>query len=506
MNMDDVKRWNVTYTKHIKRKRKVYQDGVLVLHSLLNKVVLYDECEKLLNSRFLKKDEFVESGETVALDTFLVDIGDPKGDPKPLPESNFLRRDQKITGKGRLMHGQSFGNNSACVDRKTCAEKNKEPSSIPSSSHKIIREWQVLYTTQITQKAKKYHDGILQLAICGSQGRQVILLNEGRATLSSKYLKSSECVSTGSTIEIQKYLAEVGEPWTSSEGEFQNDNCFRKDADSSSCSLSTDRIKLSMKVSKKKPLRDAHQILSILKRPMALENIANMTKTNMEQCHVSESTDLVQFDLKDKVRGQLEQDPKSLNTDAVENHEYDFKVLEERVITMQPHKNETSVPRAVYNDVSRDIIRFADSEKNGLNSSTPSSLSIGSGASNILRPYSDAASPDESRMRQASCTYKHHISDSDTIHVPEDSQAPSAMMPLNGSAESTSTGESLGQTSSNPIGGMESDPRWSEKTFISGLSRSSAASQGPYDVKRERSEEPINVQDSNACPSYDLGF
>ena len=34
-------------------------------------------------------------------------------------------------------------------------------------------EWQVLYTTQLTQKAKKYHDGFLRLAICSSLGRQV---------------------------------------------------------------------------------------------------------------------------------------------------------------------------------------------------------------------------------------------------------------------------------------------------------------------------------------------
>lgn len=35
-------------------------------------------------------------------------------------------------------------------------------------------EWKVLYTTQLTQKAKKYHDGFLKLAMCGSQRRQVI--------------------------------------------------------------------------------------------------------------------------------------------------------------------------------------------------------------------------------------------------------------------------------------------------------------------------------------------
>lgn len=34
-------------------------------------------------------------------------------------------------------------------------------------------EWQVMYTTQVTQKAKKYHDGFIRLAIIGSLQRQV---------------------------------------------------------------------------------------------------------------------------------------------------------------------------------------------------------------------------------------------------------------------------------------------------------------------------------------------
>ena len=36
-----------------------------------------------------------------------------------------------------------------------------------------IVEWEALYTTHITQKAKKYHDGFIRMIICGSEGRQV---------------------------------------------------------------------------------------------------------------------------------------------------------------------------------------------------------------------------------------------------------------------------------------------------------------------------------------------
>jgi hypothetical protein len=37
----------------------------------------------------------------------------------------------------------------------------------------IQLEWQVLYTSQMTQKAKKYHDGFVELVLSGSRGAQV---------------------------------------------------------------------------------------------------------------------------------------------------------------------------------------------------------------------------------------------------------------------------------------------------------------------------------------------
>jgi hypothetical protein len=37
----------------------------------------------------------------------------------------------------------------------------------------LFVEWNALYTTQLTQKAKKYHDGILRLMQIGSHARQV---------------------------------------------------------------------------------------------------------------------------------------------------------------------------------------------------------------------------------------------------------------------------------------------------------------------------------------------
>lgn len=34
-------------------------------------------------------------------------------------------------------------------------------------------EWSALYTTQLTQKAKKYHDGVIKLVQVGSHAKQV---------------------------------------------------------------------------------------------------------------------------------------------------------------------------------------------------------------------------------------------------------------------------------------------------------------------------------------------
>ncbi|PKI51728.1 hypothetical protein CRG98_027891 [Punica granatum] len=96
--MADVKRWSVTYTKHLKQKRKVYHDGFLVLHSSAHKlacslahsavqlefvnpqVMLYDESETLLECRILKDEEFVRSGESLTFNAYLIDVGDPEGD------------------------------------------------------------------------------------------------------------------------------------------------------------------------------------------------------------------------------------------------------------------------------------------------------------------------------------------------------------------------------------------------------------------------------------------
>nr|XP_009782731.1 PREDICTED: protein ZGRF1-like isoform X2 [Nicotiana sylvestris] len=137
--MGDVKKWSVTYTKHLKQKRKVYHDGFLELQSSNHKAMLYDDCEKLLGIKILKNDDDVKTGETLPFDSYLVDIGDPHGDYKPIPKLNTKLMNKKVPVESGLLHS---GKSSAAVDnRKSNLGKRKAPPSNLSPSQKIIREF-----------------------------------------------------------------------------------------------------------------------------------------------------------------------------------------------------------------------------------------------------------------------------------------------------------------------------------------------------------------------------
>ncbi|KAK0587813.1 hypothetical protein LWI29_029299 [Acer saccharum] len=192
--MEDAKRrWCVTYTKHMKQKRKVYQDGFIDLHISTNKVKLYDDCEKLLECRILKKDEIISCGETLTFNAYFVDVGDPEGDHKPIRDLNLQGRDKKVKFKKREL------------------EKYGTPQSSPDTKETKTTEWQVLYTTQLTQKAKKYHDGFVRLKICGSQGRQILLFDETRKLLDSRFLRRDEVIKSSESVAFDGHLVEIGE-------------------------------------------------------------------------------------------------------------------------------------------------------------------------------------------------------------------------------------------------------------------------------------------------------
>ncbi|KAJ8424094.1 LOW QUALITY PROTEIN: hypothetical protein Cgig2_000840 [Carnegiea gigantea] len=235
------KKWSVTYTKHVKQKRKVYQDGILHLLSN-NKMMLYDESEQLLDSRFLTKDEVVESGESLSFTCFLVDIGDPKSNQNiiscPNPKSEY---DDRTKEKTQLQHGKKLTTHRSKgyklqlklnISRRKTLASNISPSQMiirefkkneqfkyevqqtrspPSATNSSFTEWEALYTTQITQKAKKYHDGFICVIACGSQGRQVILYDSSKNQLDKRFLKKDEVVGSGESLAFDAYLVDIGD-------------------------------------------------------------------------------------------------------------------------------------------------------------------------------------------------------------------------------------------------------------------------------------------------------
>ncbi|KAH9775037.1 hypothetical protein KPL71_006277 [Citrus sinensis] len=232
---DEKTKWSVTYTKHVKQKRKVYQDGFLERQMSTNKMNLYDECEKLLECRILKKDEVVSCGQSLTFNAYLVDVGDPERDCKPITDLNFRVRDKKISEQNLRNNSISSGDRKIDVKKKKAQlspsqkfirdfkkrelHKYGTPRSSPETTKSettvwltwlfTSAEWKVLYTSQVTQKAKKYHDGFLRLAACGTLGRQIMLFDETRKLLDSRFLRRDEVIRSGESVSFDGHLVEI---------------------------------------------------------------------------------------------------------------------------------------------------------------------------------------------------------------------------------------------------------------------------------------------------------
>ncbi|WJX48151.1 hypothetical protein P8452_34756 [Trifolium repens] len=222
---DSKKRWTVTHTKHVKQKRKAYQDGFLVLNVSTGKLSLYDECEKLLGCRILKNDETVESGESLMFNGHLVDIGSLEGENKPQPHVNVDIK-QKNVSRFRTPDVKSNAKETIARTRKPLSPSQKiikefkKREILKYESPKIsyetpkpstTTEWQVLYTSQMTQKAKKYHDGFVELVLSGSRGAQVRLFDANRNLLDSRFLKKDDSMKPGESISFDTYLVDISE-------------------------------------------------------------------------------------------------------------------------------------------------------------------------------------------------------------------------------------------------------------------------------------------------------
>lgn len=92
-------------------------------------MALYDECEKLLVCRVLKKDETVTSGETLVFGCYLVDIGGLEGDNKPESDSNVDRK-HKNNSRFRTPSGTNFLIVSLSSDTPMLTPLNNFPNDI----------------------------------------------------------------------------------------------------------------------------------------------------------------------------------------------------------------------------------------------------------------------------------------------------------------------------------------------------------------------------------------
>ncbi|XP_048501186.1 uncharacterized protein LOC104908199 isoform X2 [Beta vulgaris subsp. vulgaris] len=352
--MENVKKWSVTYTKHVKQKRKVYQDGLLHLLSN-NKVTLHDECEQLLDSKFLTKDEVVTPGESLTFSSYLVDIGDPDNNSNPISNSNLKSESDNKPQEKTLAPQLERTRNTSNIRKPNTAGRKTSLISL-SPSQKIIREWEALYTKQITQKAKKYHDGFIRMIICGSQGRQIILYDSSKNQIDKRFLKKDEVISSGESLTFDAHLVDIGDPIGTNEGDadvkIEEKNCSttekskiagpqwqklssgnlvshakrmkestpitcRKDlgsgttavkgqpregvcsnecADSSAGNFGFDKVKQNKKVASHMSLRDVNQILSIMKKPIAQDNISAVGGDSPVEQFNSRSSELLHLD------------------------------------------------------------------------------------------------------------------------------------------------------------------------------------------------------------------
>ncbi|CAI0408789.1 unnamed protein product [Linum tenue] len=141
--------------------------------------MLLDEFEKLLECRVLKDEEIVSSCESLTFNSYLVDVADPEGHHVTVPGfRREIRRCRSVDLVSRLGRSSDVPLLILVVKvvcssdfRKSELQKYEAPNNGKDTVTLGAAEWQVMYTSQMTQKAKKYHDGYMKLENRGSLGR-----------------------------------------------------------------------------------------------------------------------------------------------------------------------------------------------------------------------------------------------------------------------------------------------------------------------------------------------
>ncbi|KAL3619514.1 hypothetical protein CASFOL_037084 [Castilleja foliolosa] len=326
--MEDARRWRVTYTKHVHQKRKVYQDGFLEHQSSRHKVLLYDEWDKLLESRFVKKEDVIKSGETLTSGSYLVDIGDLCGGHKPTSTVNNLENKENISEKPDSLHRYGFQSKSTPVDRKPRFGKTTKGRPINlSPSAKLIRDFKKSEANRCISSPN-----CMDMTKITTTGRQVKLYDTNRRQLDGKFLKKDEIVCSGESLAFEGHLVEIGElegdhkPVIDSTHQGKNCNTVgksdmlnhpakiptnkkfsaRKIPDNmssgeltilSESSSKVENAKLSWRNPENEPKRSVHDILSFLRQPN-MRKVVTVNNPLVDDCLELQSSD-VHSDIKD---------------------------------------------------------------------------------------------------------------------------------------------------------------------------------------------------------------
>jgi len=149
-------------------------------------------CAAVLGSRHLKSGESIETGKKCHFPNYLIEICEAKNQKQEESTALLIQNNGGSTcnkmGLGasstskKIVSPQKFHGLDDTKSKVTASYGKPETdkveamaASCPGSLVKAdsgFKEWDALYTTQLTQKVKKYHDGILRLVQIGSHARQ----------------------------------------------------------------------------------------------------------------------------------------------------------------------------------------------------------------------------------------------------------------------------------------------------------------------------------------------
>ncbi|KAA3484397.1 Glycosyl transferase, family 31 [Gossypium australe] len=300
--------------------------------------MLYDESDKLLECRMLRRDEVVSSAQTLTFAAYFVDVGLLQSPPylnfsDARKKGNEVKPiDRSLSPSQKIIRVYYFDMNFTCISEFKKNELQKYVAlqtgptttkasvtviipgeSISSFAHLVETEWQVLYTTQVAQKAKKYHDGFLKLVNSAALQRQIMLYDGSKKLINSRFLNKDEVIQPGESITFDAHLVNIGEAEGNHPGLMDSDvhvsnynaagktemihrvqnrlktrKSFLKGKPQkiASSKVYSDpsfsipiiaETKSSQNISADKPLRDATQILSILRKPMIQVGIATQS-------------------------------------------------------------------------------------------------------------------------------------------------------------------------------------------------------------------------------------